>query len=329
MSREHLQVKDPDVLDYFVASLPEKPYCTNRLGALIIQEKANALKNKYIQHNSPYECYWLVYDVDRPTAIIDWQDANAPTPTIIAMNPENGHAHLFYGLQNPVLTAEYNPKVHKSPIRYAASIDVAMTKKLEADPCYSKLISKNPIHNYWKVSIWQNELYDLPGLASHLDLEPYTDKRIDLEPLGLGRNCTLFKYTAKYAYKSYRKGGFLNNEFYWFDVENYAKNYNMNFTPPLPLREVYSIVRSVIKWTAAKHTQNGFTEIQRRRGLLSGISRKAKAGERRERIIEYIALCPWVSNVELANIFEVSISTINHLNLKKGCVLGLSTHTKQ
>ena len=54
MSREHLQVKDPDVLDYFAASLPEKPYCTNSLGTLIIQEKAKALKNKYIQHNSPY-----------------------------------------------------------------------------------------------------------------------------------------------------------------------------------------------------------------------------------------------------------------------------------
>ena len=183
-----------------------------------------------------------------------------------------------------------------------------------------QLISKNPTHNYWNVNIWQNQLYDLPGLASHLDLEPYKDKRIDLEPLGLGRNCTLFKYTAKYAYKSYRKGGFLNNEFYWFDVESYAKNYNMNFVPPLPLRDVYSIVKSVIKWTAAKHTQNGFTEIQKRRGILSGISRRAKADERRERIMEYIALCPWVSNVELANIFEVSISTIDHMNLKKGCV---------
>ena len=258
----------------------------------------------------------MVYDVDRPTAHFDWQDAHAPTPNITAMNPENGHCHLFYGLQNPVLTAEYNPKVHKSPIRYAASIELAMTKKLDADPGYSKLLSKNPVHNYWNVQVWQDYLYDLPGLADYLDLKPYNDKRIDLEPLGLGRNCTLFKYTARYAYKEYRKGGFLNNELFWYSVEGYAKSYNLNFTPPLPLREVNSIVRSVIKWTAAKHTQNGFIEIQRRRGLLSGISRRAKAEERNERILEYLEMCPWVTHFELAQIFEVSKSTVDHFLIK-------------
>lgn len=313
MVSEKLEGVNPDILDYFAASLPERPYCTNSLGSLIIADKAKALKNKYIQHNSPYECYWLVYDVDRPTAHFDWQDIHAPRPNITAMNNENGHAHLFYGLENPVLTAEYNPKVHKSPIRFAASVDVAMTKLLEADPGYSKLISKNPVHNYWNVNVWQNWLYDLPGLAEYLDLQPYNDKRVDLEPLGLGRNCTLFKYTAKYAYKAYRKGGFLNNDFFWYDVENYAKGYNLQFTPPLPLREVNSIVRSVIKWTASRHTQSAFQEIQRRRGILSGISRRAKADARNERIIEYLELCPWVTYMELSKVFEVSLDTVKQL----------------
>ena len=308
---------EPDILDFFAASLPEKPYCTNRLGSLIIQEKAAALKNKYIQHNSPYECYWMVYDVDRPTAHFDWQELHAPPPNITAMNKTNGHAHLFYGLHRPVLTAEYNPKVHKSPIRYAASIDVAMTKKLEADPGYSKLISKNPLHDYWNVNTWKNDLYDLPLLADYLDLEPYRDKRIDLPAIGLGRNCELFKYTAKQAYKLYRSNKFLNNEFFWYSVENYARSYNMNFTPPLPLREVNSVVRSVIKWTAARHTQRGFAEIQRRRGLLSGLSRSARAEERNERIFEYVELCPWVTYKELAQVFEVSIYTIEKLRPKQ------------
>ncbi len=82
--------------------------------------------------------FWLGFDVDRTGAAIDWSDRNAPAPTLTITNPENGHAHLLYALETPVRTAPDG----NEPLRYAAAVENALRKKLEADTGYSGLICK-------------------------------------------------------------------------------------------------------------------------------------------------------------------------------------------
>jgi hypothetical protein len=200
-------------LNFFEENLPSKPYAVDSLGtALRILSVASAKKLRYIQPNTPWEQYWFIYDVDRPTAHFDWDEYNAPPPNITAMNPENGHAHLFYGVTPPVLTCEANPEVHKKPIRYAAAIDIALTEKLDADRAYGKLLAKNPLHAYWSVLVWETWTYDLSGLASWLDIKNYLDGRRTLPAVGLGRNCTMFDLTRRWAYRERRKESYSRSD---------------------------------------------------------------------------------------------------------------------
>ena len=53
--------------------------------------------------------------------------------------------------------------------------------------------------------MWQPELYTLDWLADSLDLSAANDKEI-LPDYGLGRNCTLFDKTRKWAYRAIRQG---------------------------------------------------------------------------------------------------------------------------
>ncbi|MFV5916960.1 replication initiation protein, partial [Bacillus cereus] len=61
---------------------------------------------------------------------LDWSDRNAPAPTFTIMNPKNGHAHLLYGLETAIRTA---PDGRIKPLKYAAAVENALRKKLDAD----------------------------------------------------------------------------------------------------------------------------------------------------------------------------------------------------
>ncbi|MGK3295920.1 replication initiation protein, partial [Escherichia coli] len=50
-------------------------------------QKESALYDaRYIQQNQPHAQFWLVFDVDREGAAIDWSDRNAPAPNITVKN---------------------------------------------------------------------------------------------------------------------------------------------------------------------------------------------------------------------------------------------------
>ena len=299
-------ITESEVLAFFKEVLPRKPYCTDELGLLFIRQKEEAIKRRYIQQNTPFDLYWLVYDIDRPTAHYDWEDIHAPSPNITAMNLDNGHCHLFYGLKVPVIKCIENPKVHKKPLRYAASIDVALSLKLNADPGYAGLICKNPLHKHWNVQVWQRELYDLNWLADYLDLEPYKDQRKHLPPLGLGRNCTLFELTRRWAYPQRRKTGLYSHEACFIDaVTHYAAKKNEAFPAPLPYSEVKAIGKSVGKWTWRNMSPAGFEEWGNRRREKSIIVRQAKSVERAEEIRAYKRDHPEMSIRKIAAVFEV------------------------
>jgi hypothetical protein len=207
---------------------------------------------------------------------------------------------------------------HKWPQRYAASIDVALTLLLDADPGYSGLICKNPLKSeYWRAEVYRLNPYTLGELASYLDLTPYKDQRRHLPAIGLGRNCTLFDVTRLWAYRQIRldnwdKTGFTEA------VTNYAWKYNeARFPTPLPRTEVKSTARSVARWTIDTMSKAGFKAWGDGRRKKSIYVRQSKAAERAAAIRAFKAEHPDMSNRMIAKVFDVSEYTIR-CALKEG-----------
>ena len=121
--------------------LPKAPYCTDNLGNLSIRRLKSAVNRRYIQVNPPKLFFWLCLDVDRPAGALAWEDCNLPSPNFATTNPENGHAHLVYGLSAPVLTTE---AAREAPLRYLNAIRTAYTAITGADQGYTGLITKTP-----------------------------------------------------------------------------------------------------------------------------------------------------------------------------------------
>lgn len=270
-------------LELFNERLPHKPYFSDDLHfGVRIAGKERAILAKYIQFNQPHAMFWLGFDVDRVGAAIDWSDRNAPAPTLTITNPENGHAHLLYALNTSIRTA---PDGKMKPLKYAAAVENALRKKLDADTGYSGLICKNPNYGYWKIAMWQPELYTLDWLADSLDLNSANDKEI-VADYGLGRNCTLFDKTRKWAYRAIRQG--------WPEYDQWlqacserAHAYNLQFPSPLDDKEVIAIAKSIAKWTNTNFSESEFKkyvekthshEFQSIRGAKGG--RVSKGGGR-------------------------------------------------
>ena len=113
---------------------------------------------------------------------------------------------------------------------------------------------------------------------------------------GLGRNCTLFDKTRKWAYRAIRQG--------WPEYEQWLKAcyertcaYNLQFSAPLDDNEVTGIAKSVSKWTFREMTESSFIEyvtrthsheIQSIRGKNGG--RKSRGGGRPKSVGE-----PWLA----------------------------------
>lgn len=298
-------MKEYTQLDLFRNTLPRKPYCTDDLGfGLSIRPANEAVKHLYIEPNDSANKVWLIYDIDRETASWDWQDRHVAAPNWVAMNRENGHAHLGYGLEKGVW-AQYGVK--DKAFRYMASVDVAMTKVLEADPGYSKLICKNPLRgDYWDVGLYQTALYDLPWLADYLDLEPYSDARKRLPPIGLGRNCTLFDLTRQWAYKAIRQS-WLSREMFEDGVIQHALAYNeANFTQPLARNDVINTSRSIAKWTWTHMSPAGFNAWGDNRRAKSIAVRGASSQTKAQEVRDLRFNSPKLTQDEIAQLLGIS-----------------------
>lgn len=300
-------------IQIFQSRVPKKPYHTDDFArGLSIASAQRALRSRYIQPNSPTHRYWLVYDVDRPGAALGWSDRNAPAPNITATNPQNGHAHLIYGLEIPVRTA---PDGRPGPLRYAASVDVALATLLDADLAYSGLICKNPCHTYWQVQVWEPATYDLDGIASWLDLRPYNGRK-PLPAYGLGRNCTLFEKLRTWAYRAIRQGWPEYDRWYQA-VEQRALGYNLEFATPLDVAEVRHTASSVARWTFQRFSPTAFSQWQAAQG-----AKKGKA--LRDQLLPVVAelLEAGFSQADIAREVEQSRQTISNWvrALKSGSV---------
>jgi len=302
-------------IEYFEKTLPQHLYATDELGFMKNVPREFGIKKRFLQPNNKYNLRWLIYDVDRETATFDWYDRPCPPPNIIATNPENGHAHLFYGLEVPVWRQYGN---RDAAFRFACAVDVAMTKALDADPGYAKFISKNPLRSdAWIIQTYQQYSYDLPWMADYLDMEPYQDLRKNLPEVGLGRNCTLFDRLRKWAYKAIREN-WISVDFWNYSVDVRAQGYNTQFDHPLPYSEVKATAKSVAKWTWANMSREGFRQWGNNRRNQSIASRRARSLELAKKIQELASLNPQATQHEIANLAGCSAMTVSRA-LKGRC----------
>ena len=252
----------------FYKNLPHKPYCSDDLGHGVIIRPKTAIQKPYIQHNPPCLITSLVFDIDRSDAYFAWSDANLPTPTWIAKNRQNNHAHVGYMLATPVCTTH---RARQNVIEYLAKIEQAYSLALGADRGYTGLITKNPCHGAWENHIFGVEPYELNYLADFVELQ---ELKTDLKEVsGLGRNCMMFDTVRFWAYEAIR--AFISGSYdgWHREVLNVAINANGAFLEPLGYKEVEQISKSVSRWVWRNHTEAHakFIERQTVKGRKGGL----------------------------------------------------------
>ena len=201
----------------FINSLPNYTRATDdfEYGTQIFR-KENALKKKYISVNRLYKSH-IVIDIDIPNSTFLFEEKNLPVPTIITINPSNGHCHYLYEIKTPII---YTENARRRPQSFCEAIDCSLTKALGGDPAYIGRITKNPIHPAWKV-LQHNVKYDLSDFQEYIDIRSHKEIKT---VFGEGRNCTLFDTTRHWAYDEIRSHGI----FYVFmdTVENKTNELN-------------------------------------------------------------------------------------------------------
>lgn len=294
----------------FRERLPKKPYHTDQLGDYLRIHRAEmALRARYIQFNGPTHQHWLVFDIDRPGAAMDWEDRHVPPPNFTVQNPANGHAHLFYGLSTPVRTA---PDGRKGPLRYAAAVQLSLRDSLGADVGYSGFLCKNPFSSHWRTVEWEPRLYELADFEGWLDLSAKPREAANSDAYGLGRNCALFEKLRTWAYRAIRQG-WPDAERWYQAVQERAAAYN-SFDQPLNTNEVRAIARSVAKYTCKHFSAAGFSAVQAQRGRKGGAAKGASYAEKRAQALAL--LDAGAKRYEVAEQLGVALKTVSRW--KKG-----------
>lgn len=276
-------------LEHIINKFPSKPYCSDDLAfGVKVRPKQIALLKRYIQANHPYYTNFLIFDLDSPTAYVDffYDMVGVPTPNLIVENPENGHAHYIYQLATPIYNTDASrPK----PIAFGNAVYLALREVLQADQGYTGLICKNALHEHWRTHLLREQPYTLKQLSERLDLTTHKINKpiAPDEAVGLGRNCCVFETVRKWAYveiRSYRGSTYPQ----WLQgVIDYCMKLNGEFTLPMSYNEVKGIAKSIARWVWKRdpHCYAMFIERQsmkgRMGGLKGGVARSAQYADAR------------------------------------------------
>lgn len=307
----------PLALEQITNKFPEKPYCTDDLSyGVKVRPKAIALLKRYIQANHPYYTNFLIFDLDSPTAYVDffYDMVGIPTPNLIIENPENGHAHYVYQLATPIYNTDASrPK----PIQFGNAVYTALREVLQADKGYTGLITKNALHEHWRTHLLREQPYTLKQLSERLDLTQHkiTKPIAPDEAVGLGRNCCVFHTVRHWAYVEIRKyRGKTYNQ--WLQgVIDRCTALNSEFTAPMSYNEVKGIAKSIARWTWKRdsYCYQEFINRQsikgRKGGLKGGAVRSAQYQDKRQEAHKLKA--QGKNNTEIAKELGVHRNSIN------------------
>jgi hypothetical protein len=298
--------------------IPARPYTSNDIKQHGVwhESRSKALGREYIQVNPARLKYWMVFDIDRDGAAFAWEDANLPPPAWAAVNKQNGHAHLAWGLSTPVSSGDAS---RTAPMRYAAAIEAGFREKLHADIGYSGLITKNPLHGLWNTLRVTDKLYDLGELAEYVDLDRFRLKgKKKSEPAGLGRNCMLFDELRHWSYSAVRRHRDSRIYTLW-ESECLSKALELNslfIVPfsPLPQSECLHLAKSVAKWTWKQDVgvATRFTARQAARGKKGGVAsgRARAAASEDKQVSARVMTAAGLSSRQIALQLDVNQSTV-------------------
>lgn len=272
--------------------LPRRAQCREERGsAPVIRRCTPAMLRKYpyIRINPPKLAMWLGFDIDRPGALMAWEEAGLPPPACGAADPQSTRGHLLYPLDAPVLVGD---GARDAPLRYLAAVEAGMRARLEADPQFSagSHSVKNPWHDTWRTYWGPAHAWGLGELAEWVDLPRHLPKRgLRVESIGYGRNCALFDRLRLWAYRAIRRywGGGERNYIFWAQCV-YGQALEMNgdlgqvggswhsLSGPMDEKEVYHIAKHVSSYVWKKFSPEKFSEIQKGRRAAAESVKKQK-----------------------------------------------------
>lgn len=271
-------IENEILCDILLTHAPHRPYCCDEFSSNSPRDLDVALTKRYVQLNPPGYSSFIVIDVDRPSAAIAWQGAGLPTPTWTSTNPANGHAHLVYALKVPI----WRDGDNKKPMRYVDAIKEAYLFKLNGDPDYANLLSKNPSHPDWiTTSECHFKLYELGELAKYVELVSVVPKNRKVKQEALGRNSLVFNTVSQWAYRAVKL--YDNRQTFGYAVIDQVEKMNATLPELLCGAETRSIAKSITKWVwkniGCTHgtTSLALSERQAALGRRSGEVRRAKS----------------------------------------------------
>lgn len=218
----------------------------------------DALLHRHISLNGKVWLGWLVFDVDHPDAAHAHERGGLPSPNIIVVNPNNGHAHVAYRLSIPIKRSAATAFAFYDDVRRG------LRRRLGADRNYHGPTAKNPLHCSWRTTWARSTPYSLEDLNGYLTFEdkrPEATFETSAADVG-GRNTAIFDLLRRNAFTvtRYHRGKALIQA-----LEAIAKQVNTAFEVPLSSNEIAAIVRSVARWVSRKYSDERFSRIQSHR----------------------------------------------------------------
>lgn len=249
--------------------LPLWPLASDELrDGIYRMSRQSALGLRYIEANPHAVSNLLVVDIDHEDAAMRamW-DRKGWLPNAIVQNPRNGHAHAVWAMKEAITRTEL---ARVKPLVYATAVTEGLRRSVDGDAGYSGLITKNPLHEAWEAQWVTDHLYSLDELHQHLDEAGFMppkgwNKTRRKNPVGLGRNCTLFETVRWEAYRVARTIRQRNERPTREDlhdlelaITSLCHEMNATFSEALPDSEIRATIRSFYKWITTKYT--GWTD---------------------------------------------------------------------
>ena len=169
---------------------------------------------------------YLCFDLDYEDSASAWSSVGLPEPTVLIVNPQNGHSHILYELKDPVYwpCGSNDNKIRRKPIEYFNAIRYAYTEKLNADKDFTHVIIKNPFSGVWDTS-WHDNVYTLKDLASFVTLPSKKQYFENLKDrIFEGRNPELFHIARMWSNANIRKQ--IDEPSHFNSLLLYLDNYN-------------------------------------------------------------------------------------------------------
>jgi len=281
-------MSEPPIWTTWADTIPMRPLAADVFANGVYRRpRDEALQCAHIEFNTASRVGWLLFDNDTATSFESWERADLPAPNFYAQNGSNGHGHLAYALRTPVSLLGAS---RERPIALAADVQRGMTQRLGADPAYANRLAKNPISARWRSSWLVAKPYDLRQLLDALDRRDLTWPTTRAEVTGISRNCDLFNELRQHAYSNVRSFKRVNGraDAWREQLHQQALAINLRFGTPLSFAEVRQIAKSVARWTWGRFSDERFSQIQARRGVVSGQRRAQAAAAAADAVVAMI-----------------------------------------